>query len=110
MTSLVARPRLPARVLPQGAALIALGLGLALVLSAGVAVGLGDGGPPLGLTLAAGVGALGVLALALGRYDAAVARVTPMAPGHTTPQSRWASSYSGSCASSRRRSTGCSRS
>jgi O-antigen ligase len=73
VTSLVARPHLPARALPQGAALIALGLALALVLSAGLAVGLADGGPPLGVTLAAGLGALSVLALALWRYDAAVA-------------------------------------
>jgi O-antigen ligase len=73
VTSLVARPRLTVRALPQGTALIALGLALALVLSAALAVGLGDGGPPLGLTLAAGLGALGVLALTLWRYDAAVA-------------------------------------
>jgi len=73
VTSLGARPRLTERALPEGAPLLALGVGLALALSAGLAVGLGADGPPLGVSLAGGVGALTVLALALARYDLAVA-------------------------------------
>jgi O-antigen ligase len=50
-----------------------VGVLLALVVSAGIAAGMGDSGPPLGLSVAAGFGLLGVLATALWRYDAAVA-------------------------------------
>ena len=73
MTSLAARPRLPERALPDTAPLVAVGLLLALVLSGALALGLGSTGPPLGLAVLGGFGLLSVLALALWRYDAAVA-------------------------------------
>jgi O-antigen ligase len=50
-----------------------MGVLLALAVSAGVARGLGAAGPSLWPSIAAGIGLLGVLALAIWRYDAAVA-------------------------------------
>jgi len=50
-----------------------LGVLLALALSAGVARGLGAGGPSVTPSVAAGIGLLAVVALAIWRYDAAVA-------------------------------------
>jgi O-antigen ligase len=51
----------------------ALGVALALALSAAVARGLGGAGPSLWVSVGAGIGLLGVVALAIWRYDAAVA-------------------------------------
>ena len=73
MTSLAARPRLARRALPDAAPLFAIGLLLVVTASAGVAVGLGAAGPSLGVAFAAGLGLLVVAALAIWRYDAAVA-------------------------------------
>lgn len=73
MTSLAARPRLARPTLPDTALPIALGFLLTLAATAGLAAGLGAAGPPLWMTMAAGVGMLATLALALVRYDLAVA-------------------------------------
>jgi O-antigen ligase len=61
------------RALPDPGPLIATGLLLVLAVSVGVATGLGAAGPSPGISLAAGIGLLGTLVLALWRYDAAVA-------------------------------------
>ena len=73
MTSLAARPPLARRALPDAAPLFVIGMLLVLAVSAGVAVGLGAEGPSLGVAFVAGLGLLGVTALAIWRYDAAVA-------------------------------------
>jgi O-antigen ligase len=73
VSSLAARPRWTQRALPEAAPVVAAGLLLALAVSAGVAAGMGASGPPLPLAVAGGLGLLGVVALALWRYDAGVA-------------------------------------
>ena len=74
VTSLAGRRRVaPPRSLPESALLPAFGVLLALALSAAVARGLGAAGPSLWLSVAAGVGLLAIVALAIWRYDAAVA-------------------------------------
>ena len=94
MTSLAARPR-PRRGGRAGRAPAAmLGVLLALAASAGHRDGLGAAGPRWGSRSPAGVGARASLALAIWRYEAAVALGFLL---------------SASCASSRRRSTPCSR-
>ena len=74
VTSLAGRRRVaPPRSPPESALLPALGLLLALALSAAVAGGLGAAGPALWPSVGAGVGLLAIVALAVWRYDAAVA-------------------------------------
>jgi O-antigen ligase len=75
VTSLAGRQRFaaPRRSLPESASLAVLGILLALAASAGVVRGLDEAGPALWPSVAAGVGLLAVLALAIWRYDAAVA-------------------------------------
>jgi O-antigen ligase len=74
VTSLAGRQRFALRPsLPEAAPVAVLGVLLALAVSAGVAAGLGAQGPSLWPSVAAGVGLMGVLALAIWRYDAAVA-------------------------------------
>jgi O-antigen ligase len=74
VTSLAGRQRFaPPRPLPDAVPVGVLGVLLALALSAGVARGLGAAGPSLWPSVAGGVGLLFVLALAIWRYDAAVA-------------------------------------
>jgi O-antigen ligase len=74
VTSLAgSRRRAPTRSLPESALLPAFGVLLALALSAAVARGLGAAGPSLWPSVAAGVGLLAIVALAIWRYDAAVA-------------------------------------
>ena len=60
-------------MLPDAAPLFAVGLLLALAASIAVAVALGASGPSLGIAFAAGLGLMCVTALAIWRYDAAVA-------------------------------------
>ena len=74
VTSLAGRPRFDARPsLPDAAPAAVLGVLLTLAVSAGVAAGLGAAGPSVWPSVAAGVALLGVLALAIWRYDVAVA-------------------------------------
>jgi O-antigen ligase len=74
VTSLAGRRRVaPPRSLLETALLAAFGVLLALALSAAVARGLGGAGPSLWPSVAAGVGLLAIVALAIWRYDAAVA-------------------------------------
>jgi O-antigen ligase len=74
VTTLAGRPRFAAsRSLAESGPIAALGLLLTLGLSAGIAKSLGAAGPTLWQSVAAGVGLLGITALAIWRYDAAVA-------------------------------------
>jgi O-antigen ligase len=74
VTSLAGSRRVaPPRSLLESALLPAFGVLLAVALSAAVARGLGAAGPSLWPSVAAGVGLLAIVALAIWRYDAAVA-------------------------------------
>ena len=74
VTSLAGSRRFaPRPSLPEAAPAAVLGVLLALAASAAVAGGLGAAGPSLWPSVAAGVALLAVLALAIWRYDAAVA-------------------------------------
>jgi hypothetical protein len=64
---------LPRRIEPARVMMLAAGAAGLAVLAYGLSVGLSQSPPPLVLLVAAGLGLLGILALAVARFDAAVA-------------------------------------